>query len=95
MTNIEAAIGLAQLERISEHLERRKAIAEGYDRRLSNLIDCLILPTTQNWATHSYWMYTVILRNKVSKSRDQVMQDLDEVGQADPHVAAGLFEDLD
>ena len=80
MTNIEAAIGLAQLERISEHLERRKAIAEGYDRRLSNLIDCLILPTTQNWANHSYWMYTVILRNNVSKSRDQVMQDLDEVG---------------
>jgi perosamine synthetase len=80
MTNIAAAIGLAQLERVATHLERRKAIAEGYDRRLSQLSEFIILPRRKNWADHSYWMYTVILRDNVSKSRDQVMQDLDEAG---------------
>jgi perosamine synthetase len=80
MTNIEAAIGLAQMERVSAHLEKRRAIAAGYDRRLSHLSDLIILPTTKNWATHSYWMYTVILRENISKPRDQVMQELDELG---------------
>ena len=37
MTNIAAAIGLAQLERIEHHLETRKAIAAGYNRRLGHL----------------------------------------------------------
>jgi perosamine synthetase len=80
MTNIAAAIGLAQLERVAVHLAKRKAIAKGYEQRLSRLSDRILLPTSEAWADHSYWMYTIILRNSVSKERDQVMRDLDEVG---------------
>jgi perosamine synthetase len=39
MTNIAAAIGLTQLERVAVHLAKRKAIAKGYEQRLSRLSD--------------------------------------------------------
>ena len=39
MTNIAAAIGLAQLERVDLHLAKRKLIAEGYNRRLTSYSD--------------------------------------------------------
>lgn len=80
MTNIAAAIGLAQLERAEVHLHARKVIADGYNRRLAHLSDRIALPRTKAWAEHAYWMYTILLRDTVSKHRDQVMQDLDDLG---------------
>jgi perosamine synthetase len=80
MTNVAAAIGLAQLERIDHHLKKRKTIAEYYDRHLASLSDRIILPTADPWVDHAYWMYTIVLRTNVLKSRDQVMRDLDDAG---------------
>src|SRR6516164_6355791 len=80
MTNIAAAIGLAQLERVDEHLRVRKVIADEYNRRLAHLSDRIVLPKTMTWAEHAFWMYTILLRDTVSKHRDQVMQDLDDLG---------------
>src|SRR5439155_16120708 len=48
MTNIAAAIGLAQLERIDMHLEARKVVADGYNRRLAHLSDRIALPETKS-----------------------------------------------
>ena len=80
MTNIAAAIGLAQLERVDIHLAKRKLIAEGYNRRLTRYSDRFLLPTAEAWADHAYWMYTIILRESLMVDRDEVMRDLDEVG---------------
>ena len=71
MTNIAAAIGLAQLERVDLHLAKRKLIAEGYNRRLTRYSDRFLLPTTEAWADHAYWMYTIILRESLMIDRDQ------------------------
>ena len=80
MTNIAAAIGLAQLERIDIHLERRKAIAEAYNKALGPLSEWISLPRSEPWAEHCYWMYTITLRESVTKTRDEVMRHLDEDG---------------
>src|SRR5262249_7236765 len=80
MTNVAAAIGLAQLERADFHLQARKSVADGYNRRLVHLSDRIDLPKAEVWAEHAYWMYTILLRESVAKSRDHVMQDLDDAG---------------
>ncbi len=80
MTNIAAAIGLAQVERADFHLKARKHVAERYNQRLSHLSDKIALPRTEPWADHAYWMYTILLLDSVSKNRDRVMQDLDAAG---------------
>ncbi len=78
MTNIAAAIGLAQLERIDDHLAARQRVAEGYEQRLRNARG-LCLPKTEAWADHVYWMYTVLLEG-TTRSRDEVMARLDAEG---------------
>ncbi len=77
MTNVAAAIGLAQMEKVDQHLGRRAEIASLYRQKLSALADHIELPTTANWAKHSYWMYVITLKDSVRKSRDEVMAALD------------------
>jgi perosamine synthetase len=80
MTNIAAAIGLAQLERAADHLQVRRRIAAAYDERLGSLSNRIYLPKTEPWAEHVYWMYTIMLRDDVSVDRDTVMRRLDQHG---------------
>ena len=75
MTNIAAAIGLGQLERISWHLSRRREIAAGYTQRLSHCPQ-LLLPPEKEWAHNAYWIYSVVLTDTCVMSRDDVMAHL-------------------
>jgi perosamine synthetase len=73
MTNIQAALGLAQMEQIDLHLAGRRRVAEWYHKHLASLRDLLVLPIQEEWAHHVYWMYTVLL-NDSNVDRDMFMQ---------------------
>lgn len=62
LTNLQAAIGLAQLARIDEIVRRKRELAADYSRRLRDL-DALELPGEATWARSIYWMYAVVLRD--------------------------------
>jgi len=72
MTNIEAAIGLAQLENIDMFLEKRKTIARLYNYYLADL-QGLTLPVEKSYAAHSYWMYSILVEDDFAHSRDETM----------------------
>ena len=80
MTNIAAAIGLAQLEQIDQFLEKRFQLADQYRRCLEPLADFLELPSEQPWARHAFWSYVVVLRDSVRLTRDDFMQRLQDDG---------------
>jgi perosamine synthetase len=80
MTNVAAAIGVAQMERISFLLARRRQVASWYAGRLSSSQELLQLPTSADWADHSYWMYTVLLRPGMGVERDSLMAELEQRG---------------
>lgn len=80
MTNIAAAIGLAQAERLEHHLATRRRVAGWYDQHLAAAGDLIERPIAKNWATHAYWMYTVKLARRNGPSRDEVMRRMAEVG---------------
>lgn len=80
MTNIEAAIGLAQLEKIHEHLAARKRVAEKYDAYFKGCEEYITLQKTTEHATHVYWMYSICLTKKARVSRDELMKLLDDDG---------------
>lgn len=80
MTNIQAAIGLAQLEQIDNFLVERKIISVRYNQYLEVLQDYIEIQVEQPWARHSYWMYSIVLKDKVKLSRDELMHKLEEVG---------------
>lgn len=80
MTNIQAAIGLAQMEGIAQAMAERVRLANWYDEALAPLADQLVLPRTAPWARHVFWMYTVFLRSGGAERRDAVMKALDAQG---------------
>jgi perosamine synthetase len=80
MTNIEAAIGLAQLEKIGWHLQRRREIAVLYKKYLCGYEQFIKLPVEMNWAKHAFWMYSILLKDNVKITRNEFMNKLQEAG---------------
>jgi perosamine synthetase len=79
MTNIQAAIGLAQLERIDEMIAIRRRNAAYYNRRLAE-VPGLTLPPNKAWAENVYWMYSVIIEDEFGLERDEVRTRLHAAG---------------
>jgi len=75
MTNLQAAIGLAQLERIEEFIKRHRENAYYYNKLLKN-IPGITLPPEAPWAKNVYWMYTVLIEDNFGISRDNLMKIL-------------------
>ena len=60
LTNIQAAIGLAQVERMPDTIIKKRRIGETYTQRLKH-IPGIQLPLEQPWAHQVYWMYGLVL----------------------------------
>jgi perosamine synthetase len=69
MTNIAAAIGCAQLERIDETLDAKRRLAELYRRYLHG-VDGVTLQADATWARPVYWMNCILVASTV---RDPLM----------------------
>ncbi len=60
MTNIQAAIGLAQVEEIESRLAHKRWMAQTYNKNLKELSQ-LQLPVEKAWARNVYWMYGLVV----------------------------------
>jgi perosamine synthetase len=82
LTNIQAAIGLAQLERIEEHVKKKIWIGKKYNELLKLLQEkgVVQLPVEKDWAKNTYWMYGVVLNQNVGLNAKTAMDRLDEDG---------------
>ncbi|GAB4546954.1 MAG: DegT/DnrJ/EryC1/StrS family aminotransferase [Anaerolineae bacterium] len=79
MTNLQAALGVAQLERIEDLIAVRVRNAAHYSRRLSK-VPGLSLPPCAEWAENVYWMYSVLVEDGYGLDRDSLMVRLRERG---------------
>jgi len=59
-TNMQAALGLAQLERMDQIVARKRWMGQEYTKRLQGIAG-LQLPVEEPWAKSVYWMYGVVL----------------------------------
>lgn len=80
MTNIEAAIGLAQLENIDDHIRAHQRVADWYGEFLGDAKDYLVPQVETTGAKSVWWMYSVLLTGKSKISRDDLMAALAEDG---------------
>jgi len=60
LTNLQAALGVAQLERMDRIVARKREIAGFYNERLAGLPN-IALPVEEPWARSVYWMYGIVL----------------------------------
>lgn len=79
MTNIQAAIGLAQLEKIDTLVEARRCNANYYNSLLKD-IPGITLPTEREGVKNVYWMYSILVEDEFNMSRDELMVRLKERG---------------
>ena len=84
MTDIQGALGVAQMKKLPYILEERRRMASLYDTLLSDLEhdEYLVVPPHPDHATHTYQSYVVLLGEKLDGHRDRVSNELQEVGVA-------------
>jgi perosamine synthetase len=75
MTNIQAAIGLAQVENADKLVQMRINNAQEYNKRLKN-IKGLILPPKKEWAKNVYWMYGIMVNEEFGMPKDRLREAL-------------------
>lgn len=79
MTNIQAAIGLAQFERIDELAEMRRRNARLYNEYLKE-VKGIRLPIEKEWAKSIYWMYAILIEDEFGISTCELMDKLMKKG---------------
>jgi perosamine synthetase len=69
MTNLQAALGLAQLERIEHHIERKRHIGAYYNRGLGTLTSFVMPPADTDYAQNIYWVYGLLASSEEHANR--------------------------
>lgn len=78
MTNLQAAVGCAQMERADDILATKRKVAEWYFDGLSAL-EVLTLPPRNDWSRSVYWMFSVLINeSETTITRDQLLAELKE-----------------
>lgn len=76
MTNLQAALGVAQLERIDEFVEKKRWIGNLYQELLKD-IDGINLPIkSKQFSENIYWVFAITLKDEHPKTALQVMKEL-------------------
>ncbi|MBI3105514.1 MAG: DegT/DnrJ/EryC1/StrS family aminotransferase [Candidatus Rokubacteria bacterium] len=75
MTNLQAAVGLAQTERLAELVEMRRATRRRYEEGLAR-ISGLTLPVERPGVKNVFWMYSILVEDDFGCSRDVLRQRL-------------------
>jgi perosamine synthetase len=75
MTNLQAAIGLAQTERLESLVDRRRHNARLYSERLAG-VRGLTVPVEMEWARNVFWMYSILIGDQFGCSRDELRRRL-------------------
>jgi len=91
MTNLQAAIGLAQVERIDEIVATKRRMGQAYNERLAD-IDGLQLPVERPWAQQVYWMYGVVLGAEHDFDAAEFSRRLSELGVQTRPFFLGMHE---
>jgi perosamine synthetase len=77
MTNLQAALGVAQLEQLEKYIEIKRKNFKFYQERIKN-IDELNLIEEPDYSFSNYWMYSLKIGKKYKKNRDELLKDLSE-----------------
>ena len=81
MTNLQAALGVAQLERLDEFIVKKRAMGKLYTELLSDLHKYVELPLEKTeYAKNIYWVYGMVLKDNVPFDAEVAMQKLGTLG---------------
>lgn len=80
MTNMQAAIGLAQLERLDNFLDNKRAMGARYTESLSNVAGIQLPLARTEFADNIYWVYGLVLTPETKFDAHEAMRRLANKG---------------
>ena len=81
MTNMQAALGLAQLENIKQHIERKREIGKLYNKWLSPVEELIQLPLEKTeFAKNIYWVYGLVAKTEEQANSIQNQLKIEKIG---------------
>jgi perosamine synthetase len=80
MTNMQAALGLAQMEKLDDHVTKKRAMGSYYQRELQNVPGIVLPPSQCGYAESIYWVFGVVLKDEVSCDAKEIMGRLGKRG---------------
>jgi len=79
LTNVQCAVGVAQMRKIDKILQRKREIAAFYLEALKDVPD-VQLPVERPYAKNVYWMFNVVLIGRLTGKRQEFMKKMKERG---------------
>jgi len=76
MTNLQAAVGVAQLERLDEFVERKRAMGRRYNELLAGMPGVQLPLAKTDAAENIYWVYSLVLSDSKGINAEEAMQQL-------------------
>jgi perosamine synthetase len=76
MTNLQAALGVAQLEKIDSLINKKRTIATTYKKLIHDLSDVTPAPEMP-WAKNVYWLYSILVKKTL---RNKIIEHLEKQG---------------
>jgi len=80
MTSLQAAVGIAQLERLTESVRRKREIGHMYNKLLAGTPGIVLPPSETEYAESIYWVYALLLDDAVPFDAEVMMSRLGEHG---------------
>lgn len=78
MSNIQAAVGVAQLETIEKHLQLKRVLGASYQRKLCGIAGIQLPVEKTEYADNLYWVFGMVLDESVSMDAREIIQRLAE-----------------
>ena len=75
LSNLQAAVGLAQTEEVERLMAKKREIATLYTKSLAR-VPGIVLPVEMPWAKNSYWMYGILVRKPFKFTKDALRRHL-------------------
>jgi len=80
MSNIQAAIGVAQLEKIEKSIKRKREIGKKYNEVLSDIKGIQLPIEKTDYANNIYWVYGIVLSDETPLNAEKAIEKLQKKG---------------
>jgi perosamine synthetase len=91
LTNLQAALGVAQLERMDDIIARKRWLGSAYTERLVDL-DAIELQVEEPWARSVFWMYGLVVKEATGLDATALAARLSERGVETRPFFLGMHE---
>lgn len=80
MTNLQAALGVAQLEALNDHLRRKREIGLLYSSLLNSVGNIELPVASTSYANNLYWVYGIVLKEELPADAASLIDRLHHMG---------------